>query len=219
MITVARLLLSATILTATATTAGAEPAEGSLDHEVSPAHDALEIAIGGSVSQGAGKTGTGANVEDLAGPGGSAEIQIGHRLTPNLTLGGYGTLEGYSTGNLLNERMNDVVGASLGIKGDWHFRPARSVDPWVSAGGGMRFLWIDENNTNTTALRGIDLARVQVGVDYRISKSFAIAPVIGATATMYFDQRTPMATGFHDIDDRNVSWMFTGGLLGRFDLE
>lgn len=212
-----RTLLSITLL-ASATPVLAQPVESAFDHKVAPAHDAFEIAISGNYAQGVGQTGIGANVEDLAGPGGNAALEFGHRLTPNLLLGAYGTLEGYSTGSRLNERMNDVVGASIGFKGDWHFRPNRSVDPWISGGGGMRFLWIDENNTNTTALRGIDLARVQIGVDYRISKGLAISPVIGATATMYLEKDTPMTDGYRAIDDKHVSWTFTGGLLGRFDL-
>jgi hypothetical protein len=114
--------------------------------------------------------------------------------------------------------MNDVVGASVGLKSDLHLRPTRNIDPWISAGGGMRYLWIDQNNTRTTTLRGLDLARVQLGIDYRINPRFAISPYVGATATMYLDKNDSMTSGYQDLDDKQISWSFNSGLLGRFDL-
>jgi hypothetical protein len=197
----------------------AQPSDGGFDHPMPALHDALEIAIGGGYMQGLGDTGAGVDVEDVAGPGGNGELQIGYRISPHLAIGAYGTLEGFAAGNRLNERRNDVVGASVGLKTDWHLRPNRSVDPWISTGGGMRWLWIDENNTSTTTLRGLDLARLQVGVDYRVTPTFALSPVIGATATMYLDADTPMTDGFRELDDKQISWTFSGGLLGRFDLK
>lgn len=209
-------LLFSTLLAATAAPAVAD-SDGSFDRPMAPANDMFEIAIGGSFMQPAGRTGIG-DASDIAGPGGGAELQLGYRITPNLLLGGYGTLEGYSAGDMLGEKANDVGGASLGFKADWHFRPARSVDPWISLGGGMRWLVVDDRNQDTIKLRGVDLARVQLGVDYRFSRGFAISPVINATATTYLDQDTGMTSGYADIADKKVSWMFGGGLLGRFDL-
>jgi hypothetical protein len=215
--TVTRLALLAS--TFAASTAAAQPtAETGIDRPMPAATDMLEIAVGGGYLQGFGDTGAGVDVQDLAGAGGNAELQIMYRVSPHLSIGGYGTLEGYEAGDKLSERMNDVVGASVGLKSDLHLRPTRNIDPWISAGGGMRYLWIDQNNTRTTTLRGLDLARVQLGIDYRINPRFAISPYVGATATMYLDKNDSMTSGYQDLDDKQISWSFNSGLLGRFDL-
>ncbi len=178
----------------------------------------FEIAIGGGFSQAGGDSGIGGDVRDLAGPGGNAEVQVGYRITPNLVSGLYGTFEAFSTGDDFSESTHDAGGASIGLKSDWHFRPAHAVDPWISLGGGFRWLAVDHDNTDTVRLRGVDLVRLGVGVDYRITPSFAISPSVTATATRYLQTETAMTDGYEDIDDKQISWTFSAGLLGRFNL-
>jgi hypothetical protein len=178
----------------------------------------FEIAVGGGYLQGGGDSGIGGDVRDLAGPGGNAEVQIGYRITPNLVSGLYGTFDAYSTGDRFSESTHDAGGASIGLKSDWHFRPSHAVDPWISLGGGFRWLAVDHDNTDTVKLRGVDLARIGVGVDYRITPTFAISPMVTATATRYLQTDTEMTSGFEDIDDKQISWTFGAGLLGRFNL-
>jgi len=189
------------------------------DHAVAPVDDAIEIAVGGGYTQGVGEiAGEQPDVQDVAEAGGGAEVQIGYRLLPQLTLGVYGTLSAYSTGDSVDSDT-DVLGASAGIKADYHFRADRSVDPWVSLGTGWRGLWLDPStNVKTTALQGLELARLQVGLDYRISEDLSLAPVIGASATMFLSQDSPMTEDYTELDDKKVNFQFFSGLIGRFDV-
>ena len=75
---------------------------------------------------------------------------------------------------------------------------------------------IDQQNGTERDLFGIDAARVQAGIDFRITDMFAIGPVIGATLTKFvWDQR--MEKEWSEIEDRDYSFHFNAGLMGRFD--
>jgi hypothetical protein len=211
-------LVTITLLASSFSSALAQPAETGLDRPMPAVDDSLELSLGGGFMQGAG--GTAANTpdrEDLGGAGGGSELMIGHRALPGLSVGGYLTLEGYTNGDAVSA-SDEVVGVSVGIKSDFHLRPHRTVDPWISTGFGVRWLTVGNTSEDKLTLRGLDLARLQLGVDYRINPKFAIAPFIGAAATLYLDKDTPMSRGYVATTERELSWTFTGGLLGRFNL-
>jgi hypothetical protein len=181
--------------------------------------NALEIAIGGGYMRSAGDIGRGtAAVDELTEDGGGAELSIGYRMTPNLALAVYGTLSGYDVGTKAQPSTDLAIGATLGVKADWHFRPHMTIDPWVSIGAGWRGLWLGNDNETERALHGIELTRVQVGVDYRISPTFALAPYMGASAAMFIAEDTMATNGYEEISNNELNWSFTAGLLGRFDI-
>src|SRR6188508_1104202 len=106
----------------------------SVDHHVAPADHAFELAIGTGYTQSAGKLGEGMDdVQDVAGAGGAANVEIGYRIIPHLAVGAYGSFAGYSRGDSLSDDMS-VYTLTAGIQAAWHFRPDRSIDPWVSLG-------------------------------------------------------------------------------------
>lgn len=184
-----------------------------------PISNAVEIAVGGGYMQGVGRVGDStSNVEDLSRSGGGANLEVGYRLTPNLTLGAYGTLSGYQTGERVAPSTDLVIAATAGLKADWHFRPASAIDPWVGLGTGWRELWLGNDAGTDQELRGIDLARVQAGLDYRLTSGVALTPYVGATATMFLAKEDAMTSGFDQIDNRKVNFSFTGGLMARFDM-
>ena len=214
-------ILPAVLLLAPAL-AHAEPetleAQGQFDHQVAPASNAFELAVGAGYSQGAGKLGGSlGSLEDVAGPGGTVELDLGYRLMPELSLGAYGTFSQAQRGDSL-VGDNNVLGASAGIQAAWHFRPDRSVDPWVSLGTGWKGLWLDPKNGKTTSLQGLELARLQVGADYRLSKDISVAPVIGGSLGMFISQDSAMTTDLTEINDKKVNFTGFAGLSGRFDL-
>ena len=177
----------------------------------------FEIAVATGYAQGGGRLGGDLrSLEDVAGPGGAVEVDLGYRVIPQLALGVYGTLSGSQHGDLIDSSTN-VIGAAAGLHAAWHFRPHVSIDPWVSLGGGWHALWLEPDTGKVTSLQGFDLARLQLGVDYRITKEIAIAPVVGGSVSMFVSQDSPMTTGYTEISDKKVN--FTGfiGLSGRFD--
>jgi hypothetical protein len=68
-----------------------------------------------------------------------------------------------------------------------------------------------------TSLQGLELARLQVGVDYRVSEDIAISPVIGASLSTFISEDSPMTTEYTEIDDKDVAITGFAGIAGRFD--
>jgi len=203
--------------------ASAQPTEtaedtSGFDHAVAPVRNAFEIGVATGYAQGAGKLGgnTG-SLEDVSGPGGIVELDLGYRIIPQLSIGAYGTFSKFQRGDLV-ATDTDVLGATAGIQAAWHFRPDRSVDPWVSLGTGWKGLWLDPANGKTTSLQGLELARLQIGADYRVSPDVAIAPVIGGSLSMFISQDSPMTNDLTELNDKQVAFTGFAGLSGRFDL-
>lgn len=65
-------------------------------------------------------------------------------------------------------------------------------------------------------LRGIDLVRIQCGLDFRLSKNVAVAPVVGASISTFVSER--QNGGFSDISGHLPQFTGVAGPSGRFDL-
>src|SRR5215468_5652530 len=196
-----------------------EPADtADSGHAVAAVPDrTFEVAVATGYAQGGGKLGGGLhNLEDVAGPGGAVEVDLGYRIIPQLTVGAYGAFSKSQHGDLIDSNTG-VLGATAGVQAAWHFRPHVSIDPWVSLGGGWRALWLDPGAGKVTSLQGFDLARLQLGVDYRVTKEIAISPVIGGSVSMFVSQDSPMTTRYTEIADKQVNFTGFVGLSGRFD--
>jgi hypothetical protein len=193
-------------------------ATASFDHAVAPVKNALEIAIGTGYSQGGGKLGGSMrNLEDISGPGASVELDLGYRIIPSLSVGAYGTFSQYQHGDLVDS-STDVFGATAGVQAAWHFRPDMSIDPWVSLGTGWKGLWLNPRSGKVTSLQGLELARLQLGVDYRVSKDISLTPVVGGSLGMFVSEDSPMTNDYTEIHDKQVNFTGFAGLSGRFDL-
>lgn len=188
-----------------------------IDHEVASVKNAFEIGVATGYAQGAGKLGGELELEDVAGAGGAVELDLGYRIIRQLSIGAYGTLGTFDQGDAIDSDTN-VLAATAGVQAAWHFRPDYSIDPWVSLATGWKGLWLDPQNGKTTSLQGLELARVQVGVDYRVSEDIAIAPVVGASLSMFLSEDSPMTADFTEIQDKEVNFTGFAGLAGRFDL-
>jgi hypothetical protein len=190
----------------------------SFDHHVAPVQNAFELGVATGYTQGAGKLGGGMNsLEDVASAGGAVEIDAAYRIIPNLSVGLYGTFSQSANGDQISNSTN-VYGASAGVQAAWHFRPAASIDPFVNLGTGWRALWLNPTSGKVTALQGLELARLQLGVDYRVSEDIAIAPVIGGSLNMFVSEDSPMTQDYTEIQTKKVNFTGFAGLAGRFDL-
>lgn len=210
-------LLSTSILAGAPAAARAEEPAAAVHGDTMPAiRNALEIAVVGTTTMPIGDVGGGmGDAGDVVGPGGELEVQLGFRITPHLTVGAYGTVHGFSDGTGHGSDP-DIGGGTAGVEIDFHTRPHATVDPWLSLGAGVRWLQLDDAGQSTTMI-GTELARLQLGVDFRMSEDFALGPVIGASASMYQAQRTPMTSDYEAIDDPGLTWTFAAGVFGRFD--
>ncbi len=206
---------------ATATSADAEPTAdtGPPIVAVAAISNAFEIAVGVGYMQGVGDIGDGMHsVEDLSKAGGGATLELAYRITPNLAIGGYGTLSGFDAGTQAAPSTDMVVGATAGLKVDWHFMPASSMDPWLSLGAGWRGLWLGNETATERELQGVDFARLQAGVDFRLTPDIAVSPYLGFNLGQYIAQGTEMSDGYERIESRKLNATFTGGVMARFDM-
>jgi hypothetical protein len=188
------------------------------DHPVPSVKNAFEIGVATGYTQGGGKLGGSmGSLEDVAGPGAAVELDLGYRVIPQLTLGAYGTFSKYQHGDNIDSNT-DVLGATAGIQAAWHFRPDAAIDPWVSLGTGWKGVWLNPDSGKVTSLQGLELARLQVGADYRLTKDIAVAPVIGGSASLFISEDSAMTTDLTEIHDKKVNFTGFAGLSGRFDL-
>ena len=190
---------------------------GALDRDVAPTQRALEIAVGVGYTQGVGGAGSAGSLDDVAGPGGALEAQIGLRTSPRFSFGAYGTIARFQAGDAMADGSR-AHAATAGIQAVWHARPARSIDPWLSAGTGWRGLWLTPKDAAASSVHGLELVRLQLGVDYRITKAVSITPVVGASASMFLVEDVAMPSGFTALHDHRLNLYGFTGLLGRFDL-
>jgi hypothetical protein len=116
------------------------------------------------------------------------------------------------------DNSSNLYSAAAGAQADWHFLPAaHQLDPWVSLGTGWRGYWINTDQ-GTTALHGLELAKLQLGVDYRVARTVALSPVVGADLSMFLTESNPVSQGFSNITDPKVNTFVFAGLMGRFDI-
>jgi hypothetical protein len=190
---------------------------GALDRDVAPTGRALEIAIGGGYTQGVGGAGMAGSVEDVTGPGGGIELQLGMRATPAWSISLYGTAARFRRGDSIADgsRAYSTTAGALAV---WHSRAARALDPWVSFGAGWRALWLSPASGEATSVHGIEIARIQLGIDYRFTPWFAIAPVIGVSASVFVVEHAAMMTSLSAVHDNRFNLYGFTGVLGRFDI-
>lgn len=187
-----------------------------IDRAVAPSPDGLELAFGGGYTQGVGGAGSSGSVEDLSGPGGGFEAQLGWRVSPRFTAGAYGTIARFRRGDLMADG-DQAWGATAGVQAIAHTRLSRALSPWGSLGTGVRGLWLTAAQQPTTKAYGLELARVQLGLDIRISPSFALSPVLGASASVWLAEDTPATAALSSVHDNRLNLYVFTGVLGRFN--
>jgi hypothetical protein len=185
---------------------------------LSPATHDVEMTIGTGYEQGFGNVGSGQPaLTDIGTAGGAVQVGVGYRLIPQLTLGVYGSGAMFGRGDQVDPSTN-LYSAAAGVQADWHFLSAgHEIDPWLSLGSGWRGYWA-HGDQGTTSMQGMELAKLQIGVDYRVDEAVAIGPVVGVDLSTFFTQSTPTAGGFSNISNPNVNTFLFAGLQGRFDI-
>ena len=97
-------------------------------------------------------------------------------------------------------------------KAAWHFRPYRSLDPWIGFGAGYRTFLVNAPAGSSLARHAVDVARLAVGIDYRFNAAIAVGPVIGVDLALFLGDggdATASSTG--------LSTFVMAGIAARFD--
>jgi hypothetical protein len=180
---------------------------------------AAEFTLGVGVTQGFGDIGKyeTQTLTDLSDAGGAVQFGVGYRIEPRLMLGLYGEVSGFENGDLVASDAR-VFGGAAGVQAQWHFSPFNLVDPWIGAGVGWHGLWVDQKDKGTLSLQGIDSLRLQVGVDYRVSPTIAISPLVGLSAVEFAAKKPAGTDEYEEI--KGIRWnvyAFAGAQI-RFDV-
>jgi len=203
---------------ANAETQEKDKAEEASAKDLAPATHAVELTIGTGYEQGFGKFGSDQpSLTDLGTAGGAVQLGVGYRIIPQLTLGIYGSGAEFGRGSQVDPSTN-IYSAAAGIQADWHFLPGgHEFDPWVSLSSGWRGYWLNQNAGNTS-MQGIEIAKLQVGLDYRIDQVVSMGPVVGVDLSSFLTESTPESNGSRNISSPQVNTFLFAGLLGRFDI-
>lgn len=177
---------------------------------------ALELGVATGYARGHGPAAGGMmpELQDLAGNGGAVRLDAGWRIDPRWMAGTYLEVGRLASGEQGTEGMTSVA---AGIQGQLHLAPTARLDPWIGVGIGWRGLWL-EHAAGTHVMQGVDLARLQIGLDTRVSDRLAIAPTVGLAITELLSEKRPRASGSSDIEDRKTGHFLFAGLQGRFDV-
>jgi hypothetical protein len=177
-----------------------------------------EVGLGLGLVAGSGAGSTyGTTRVQTPGIGGAIELDAGWRVLPELAVGVWGF------GSRLSEAATppspaDAYTAGAGIQGTWHFRPdAPDFDPWLMVGSGWKARWLDFRSDGVTAEHGMDVARLQVGVDLRLSATVALGPMIGASLSTYLLEATAGGP-WHAIRAPRFDAFGVAGVRGTFDV-
>jgi hypothetical protein len=210
----------ATALTGTAL-AQQQPYETTPSYMKSPVRaprNALEIGVNTGYTQGFGDIASGESVGRTADAGLGVGLNLAYRASPGFSIGAVGQFQEFNPDDRLGTNTN-VRGVAAGLDATFHFAPYERVDPFLSLGSGYRLLWsMPGGPANDVLTHGFQLARLNLGLDVRVSKDIAIGPMAGADLNMFVWRNAEGPAGNAEIGDRRVNTFVYGGLQGRFDV-
>ena len=186
--------------------------KGYLDQDVAAPTNALELSVGTGYTQGFGSLQSGVNMQDVITPGIGVDFGIAYRFHPRWSIGLVGAWQGFQP-----ERANSANGLTAGFAAAYHFSPYTRTDPWLQLGAGYRMLWEGHDTSPTVLTHGFELGKALLGVDIRVDKDVAIAPVIGADLSLPLWQSVGGGTSVAITDPRVSAYVFAG-LQARFDV-
>jgi hypothetical protein len=202
-----------------------EAAQPSFFQKTMPAPStALELNLSSAYNQGWGNLTDpqsiaaetiGRRFQDFAGAGVQFEVDLGLRISPMFGVGAYTTLTGYT--NQTEVSGTNVRSLTAGIQGQWFIRPYRAFCPWIALGSAYRGVWVIPEFVGMTSRQGWQIARLQVGTDFRLSNDIAVAPYLAGDINVIFGEKLPLGE-YRNLSGPPAFATFTAGILGRFDM-
>lgn len=191
---------------------GDEPrASSSSEIRPSRAAEALEIAI--AVGSGQAYGYLGGDLPGLNDMGWAFDVAAGWRIDRNWLVGAYGSGGVYDSLGARNYSYN----AAAGLQVNRHFPQPEGYDVWVGLGFGWHGYWASDVGERDSH-QGLELARLQLGFESRLSPSFTLSPMLGAALTTFLWQRSASGAEYANVQDRRLSASLFAGLLARFEL-
>jgi hypothetical protein len=177
-----------------------------------------ELGVSVGYTQGFGDVQRGQRIGNVADAGLGVGLNLGYRASPFFSIGWSGQYQEFQPDIALT-RGTSVRGVATGFEAGFHTMPFQRIDPFLTAGAGYRVMWIaPAGPNNNVMIHGFELAKLQAGIDLRLSRDVAIAPVIGADLNLFVWRNPEGPVGNLEIGDKRVNTFLFAGALGRFDL-
>jgi hypothetical protein len=193
------------------------------EREMAAPQRAFELGVSGMYNQGSGNltdtasptAASGRRIQDVAGAGVGAELDLGYRFIPELAAGAFVSAAEYN--REVQPTGTNVRSLTAGLQGQWFFRPFTTVNPWLGLATAYRGHWVVPETGGTTQRHGWEVARLQLGLDLRASEEVSVGPYIGGGVDVFFSEKTPGAAA-RNLAGPPAAGFFGAGILGRFDL-
>jgi len=208
---VAAVLAGSTLAAAQPGAFSEESKTGYWDRSVEAPAEVLELTVSTGYVQGIGQPRRG--VSDLSGalgPGASLDLGVGYRPSARWMLGASGSYQFYSRAELDDDSL--AHGATGRLDATYHFNPFARLDPWARAGVGYRMLHHRLSKGHDELLHGLQLLSVTTGLDVRMQRDVAFAPILGADLDLFLWDRT------ESVEAPRLNAFVYLGVQGRFDI-
>jgi opacity protein-like surface antigen len=180
--------------------------------------NAFELGVSTGYTQGFGDITAGRRIQDVANAGAGVGVTLGYRSSPGLGLGLDTSYQQFRADDGQRKGTN-VRGMSATAEAIFHIAPFERIDPFISLGTGYRLLWnAPPGRNNNTLTHGIELARLNAGLDIRLSDNVALGPTVGGGLNYFLWENPEGPRGDRMLRDRHVSTFVFAGLQGRFDV-
>jgi hypothetical protein len=153
------------------------------------------------------------------------QIDVGYRITPALTIGGYVSVApGVASREF--KRACDAEGADCTMSGlryglqlDYRFIGV-SPSPWIGAGIGWERVRLTrevvDGDSMEYQLKGTEFLNLQGGVEWKTGRLFSIGPFAMLSVGRY--SRVSLDGETDEIEDETMHGWLQLGVRGRFDL-
>ncbi|APR79114.1 Hypothetical protein A7982_04461 [Minicystis rosea] len=190
--------------------------EGARDVLVTPVRAprrALEIGLEAGYTQGFGSATSDPRVG--AGAGGTLGLSLDDRVNPRWSFGVGGQYQGYGASGRRAEPAS-LRGVTLDLHSTYHLAPHERLDPSITFGGGYRmFVESPADGSPSSILHGVQLGKIEFGIDVRPAESLAISPMVGVDVNLFLGRTGgPSAV----LENRTFNTFVFAGLKGRFDV-
>ena len=156
-------------------------------------------------------------------------LDAGYRINPNWYVGAYGQY-GFisvkeqspgSPGGCAPSQDCSAHSIRFGVMGQYHILPAGPFDPWVGLGLGYEMLSISSSvgaQKVDASLSGFEFANLQLGGDYKVSRSLGIGPFASFSLGQYSSASTSLngVSTSVDIKDKALHEWFVVGVRGTY---
>ena len=178
---------------------------------------AFEIGVGAGYTQPVGYLSANEQIGDVVDAGGGFTLDLGYRINPSWGVAWNLQFHESNEDDTFIDEMQ-IRGLVTGLSATFHALPYAGVDPYLTLGGGYRLLWLVSDEIPSRLLHGPEVAKVVLGIDFRLSDSVAIGPALGADVNVFLwsDSDDPAASGAID-DPRPAAFLFAA-FTGRFDI-